>query len=279
MVRDEHAKRATGEASASLWDPERGAKLGAMKASTAAAALVLLSLAALASPALAADAVPSDPELALHYDFFDVQGTRVSDGSGHDHTGTIAAGTIVYGKRKPAVKLEGAGAVTAESLGRGIDFAGRAMTVGAMCKPSAPDGVIVSMGDAMDGFSLYVQDGVPHFAVRTKGTLHEVVATDPINLDQWTHIAGVIGPKGGLSLLVNAWMVAERAEPSFLTRTPAGSFAVGADAGTPVGNDPAARHWQGLLEDVRLYRGAISRQTHRDLLGDWANRPGCGCRE
>ena len=107
------------------------------------------------------------------------------------------------------------------------------MTVGAMCKPSAPDGVIVSMGDAMDGFSLYVQDGVPHFAVRTKGTLHEVVATDPINLDQWTHIAGVIGPKGGLSLLVNAWMVAERAEPSFLTRTPAGSFAVGADAGIP----------------------------------------------
>ena len=29
----------------------------------------------------------------------------MSDGSGHDHTGTIAAGTIVYGKRKPAVKL------------------------------------------------------------------------------------------------------------------------------------------------------------------------------
>jgi hypothetical protein len=46
-----------------------------------------------------------------------------------------------------------------------------------------------------------------------------------------------------------------------------------------VGTYSAALHWQGLAEDVRLYRAAINRQAHRDLLGDWADRPGCGCHD
>ena len=192
----------------------------------------------------------------------------------------VHEGSVVDGKPKPALRLAGAGVVTTEALGRDVDLAGRAITVGAMCKPSASDGVIVSMGDATDGFSLYLQGGVPHFAVRTNGALHEVSGTRPLDLDQWAHVAGVIGDKGGLSLLVNAWTEGDAAEPpSFLTRTPAGPFAVGADAGAPVGPYPAALHWQGLVEDVRLYRGAISRQAHRDLLGDWADRPGCGCHD
>ncbi len=99
----------------------------------------------------------------------------------------------------------------------------------------------------------------------------------PVDLNQWVHIAGVIGAKGGLSLLVNAWAVARRPSRAFLSRTPAGAFAVGADAGTPVGSYSTPLHWQGLVEDVRLYWGALSRQTDRDLLGDWPNRPGCGC--
>ena len=99
-----------------------------------------------------------------------------------------------------------------------------------------------------------------------------------MELDQWVHIAGVIGEKGGLSLLLNAWSVADSSEPSFLSGAPAGIFAVGA-AATPGASDSAPLRWQGLIEDVRIYWGAISRQTDGDLLGDWANRPGCGCRK
>jgi hypothetical protein len=49
------------------------------------------------------------------------------------------------------------------------------------------------MGDATEGFSLYRQEGVPHFAVRAKGVLSRGVATEPTDLDRWVHIAGVIG--------------------------------------------------------------------------------------
>jgi len=250
-----------------------------MKLSTVAASLFLLSASAPGPAALAAYLAGAEPELALQYDFFDVQGGVVADGSGHGHGGTLVAGTIVSGKRKPAVQLDGGGMVTTDSLGRGVDLAGRALTVGAMCKPAGPDGVIASMGDSSDGFSLYLRDGVPHFAVRSRGTLHEVADTDPVELGRWIHLAGVIGADGQLSLLLNAFPVANGAEPSFLARTPTGRFAVGADAATPVGPYPSALHWQGLLEDVRLYWGAVSRDAHRDLLGDWANRPGCGCKK
>ena len=40
----------------------------------------------------------------------------------------------------------------------------------------------------------------------------------------------------------------------------------------------AAPHWQGLLEDVHLYWGLIDRNNDRDQLQDWADLPGCGCR-
>jgi hypothetical protein len=242
-----------------------------------AAILVLFSGATPAWTVASAGGGAADPELALQFDFFDVRDGVVPDGSGHRHDGRLVGGTIVSGKRKPAVQLAGAGVVTSESLASDTELAGRALTVGAMCKASAPDGVLVSMGDTMDGFKLYLKGGVPRFAVRARGVLREAVADEPIELEQWVHIAGVIGEEGRLAVLVNAWAVGQTEALSFLARTPAGPFAVGAGGNGP-GGDSAGR-WQGLIEDVRLYRGAISRQAHRELLGDWANRPGCGCRK
>lgn len=249
-----------------------------MKAYAAATSIVLLCGTAPLAVLAAGDGAP-EPQLALQYDFFDVTGARVPDGSGNGNAGTIVAGVIVPGRRKPAVRLDGTGAVVSDTPGHGLDLAGRAITVGAMCRPAAPDGVIASMADATDGFSLYLKDGLPRFAVRSGGVLREVADTEPLDPGQWVHLAGVIGPNGELSLLVNAFPVAKGTEPSFLGHTPAGRFTVGAEAETPAGSNPEALRWRGLLEDVRVYAGAVSRDTHRDLLGDWANRPGCGCKK
>jgi hypothetical protein len=145
-----------------------------------------------------------------------------------------------------------------------------------MCRPAAPDGVIASMGDATEGFSLYLERGVPHFAVRTRGVSHRVAAADPVELDQWVHVAGVITASGELGLLVDAFPVA-RADGSVLLRGPDGPFTVG--AGSVASDHGAPATWQGLLQDVRLYQGALSREADRDLLAEWAARPGCGCRK
>ncbi len=165
----------------------------------------------------------------------------------------------------------------------GLDLASRALTVGAMCKPTAPDGVIVSMGDTRDGFSLYLQGGVQHFAVREKGALHEVVATDPVELDQWVHVAGVIDGKGELALLVDAWPVA-RAQGSLLAHTPGEPLSVGADAGSFVGEYSTPLYWQGLLQDVPPVLGRREprgkpRSPRRMGESSWLRRPQVRARE
>ena len=217
-----------------------------------------------------------EPELAVHFDFYVVDGADVSDGSVHGYTARLTAGEIVPGRKKPAVKFSGDGQLTMTERPQELDPSARALTVGAMCKPSAPDGVIVSMGDATDGFSLYLQDGVPQFAVRVNGALHKVAAREPVALNEWSHIAGVIGPKGELSVLVNTSPVG-MSQGSLMAHTPTEPLSVGADPRSQVGDYSGPLHWRGLLQEVRLYWGALSRENNRELLGDWADRPGCGC--
>ena len=246
---------------------------------TAILGCVLLSVSSLPVPATVwGDARAGEPELALLYDFYSVEGAGVPDGSGHGHTGTLQGGEIVFGRNKPAVQFAGKGRLTTLGVSADMDFTSRPLTVGAMCRPSAPDGVIVALGDAEDGFSLYLQGGVPHFAVRAKGTLHEAVAPEAVVLGQWVHLAGVIGAKGDLTLLVDAWPVVQ-SPGSLLTRAPAEPLTVGADTGAFVGGYSAPMPWHGLLQDVRLYRGVVSREASPDLLGEWADRPGCGSRK
>ncbi len=242
--------------------------------------LCALSLAALSSLALAygPEAQEPEPPLGLHFDFQTVDGPVVTDGTRSAHTARIEAGTIVPGRRKPAVQLAGQGQVAMADVPKDLDPTGRAFTVGAMCKPAADDGVILSMGDASEGFSLYLQRGVPQFAVRFGGVLRKVAAADPVSLDQWVHLAGVVSPSGELSLLVNT-SPAGKAAGSLLAHAPAEPFAIGADPGVPVGDYSGPLRWTGLIQDVRLYWGVMSRETTREPLGDWADRPGCGCRK
>ena len=70
-------------------------------------------------------------EAALHYDFFGVDGGRVSDQAEAKHDGTIQNGEIVQGKRKPAVKLDGRGAILVAASPADLDPAQKAFSVGA----------------------------------------------------------------------------------------------------------------------------------------------------
>jgi hypothetical protein len=239
----------------------------------------IASLLLLPTPALAAgpETGAAVPELVVLYDFYDVGAEKVFDGSGKGHAGTLVSGEVVFGRNKPAVRFAGQGAVTMSGKSA-LDLRSQALTVGAMCRPTARDGVVVAMGDERDGFSLYLHEGVPRFAVRAGGVLREVAAPEPVALDQWAHVAGVLDAKGGLSLLVDTWPVA-RAEGHLLSGSSPEPLAVGADPGSSVGGYASPLHWQGLLQDVRVYRGVVSRDDHRDLLGEWAQRPGCGCRK
>jgi hypothetical protein len=230
------------------------------------AVAMLLSLGPAGEIASAA-ANPEDGKLesVVRFDFLVVDGDLVGDGSGEHHDGVLQAGQIVDGKRKPAVQFAGNGLISLRD--DGLDPAGRALSVGALCQASTGDGVVVSWGDATNGISLYIRDFVPHFAVRVDGELTEAAADEPICQDQWIHLLGTLDSQGKISLIVNGWPVAEK-QGQLLADKPAEPFVCGADTGAAVGQYKSPLYWQGLLEDVRLYWGRIDRDRDSDELKD-----------
>lgn len=219
---------------------------------------------------------PERLELAVRYDFFLTEGSRVNDASGKRNHGTLSGGKIIEGRRKNAVRFDGAGAIVVEP-GTTIDPTARSFTLGAVCKPSTRDGVIASMGDANDGFSLYVKQGIAHFAVRTRGKLTEVADSESLPLDQWSHVIGGIDEAGEVWLVVNGYLTAHAHGTRLLSR-PAESLAIGDDPGATVVDYRGPSHWNGLLQDVRLYWGFIDLKADREDMKDWADLSGCGCK-
>jgi hypothetical protein len=216
-----------------------------------------------------------EPALVLQLDFLDVAGTKVHDAAGHGYGAILEGARLVTERKRTAVKFDGHGLVRLTDDAPALPVERRALTVGARCKPASPNGVIVSMGDALNGFSLYLQDGIPRFAVRSKGVLHTVVGSAPLELGAWAHVAGVIGARGELTLVVDT-MPDGSARGAMLDGAPAESLTIGADPGSPVADYAGATQWNGLLADVRLYWGEVGRKQAAAILGDWADRPMCG---
>ncbi len=216
--------------------------------------------------------------VALHYDFYAVEANRVLDQAKPKHEGTIRDGQIVQGKRKPAVQLDGHGSILVTATAADLDPTDKALTVGALCQPAAPDGMLITMGGAKNGLSIYLREGIPHFSVRSAGTVTTVAADKPVAMNQWIHLMGTLDSSGELSIVVNGWPRAT-AQGRLIAGTPELPLSIGEASGVEVNDTQQVPNWTGLLEDIRLYWGVMDRNQHRDQLGDWADLPGCGCRK
>ena len=192
-------------------------------------------------------------ELVLKYDFGSVADGAVKDVSGKGNDGKLAGGEVVTGRAGKALKLDGSGSVAVP--GR-LDSSMKPITVGAWCKPETADGVVVSQGGGSHGFSLYVKDGVPRFAVRSKGTLAVVSGKEKLPLGEWVHLSGVLNARGELHLRVDGRHVG-MAKGGAIAAKPFDKMEVGNDSSNRVADYGAATAWHGLIEDVRLYWGEL----------------------
>jgi len=115
-----------------------------------------------------------------------------------------------------------------------------------------PNGVIMSHGGLRHGYSLYLRDGKPAFAVRIDGKVYSITGNDRIEGN--TTLSGTITAKKQLVLQVNGKTVAERDIPDLIHDMPVDPPIVGHDlSGTVAGITLPA--YKGTMKRVAVYRG------------------------
>ena len=138
-----------------------------------------------------------------------------------------------------------------------LSIAKTPLSVEAWVKPSRPSGVVVARGGGAMGYSLYIKNGQPTFSIRTGGKVNKVISKGKI-VGKWTHLAGVLDGDGKLSLYVNGQPAGQRKGVPLISGDPIEGLAVGGDDKTPAGDYPEGSGLTGLIDEVRVYRRALS---------------------
>lgn len=118
------------------------------------------------------------------------------------------------------------------------------------------DGVLISQGAKLHGFTLYVEGGKLQFAIRRDGESH-LVSGETVPVDSATTIVAALGPKGRARLLIDAREVGS-AKTGFIARTPAQGLSVGRDSEDPVGVYPGEFPYPGEIEQVLLETSPVA---------------------
>ncbi len=124
------------------------------------------------------------------------------------------------------------------------------ITVRVEITEAASDGVLIAQGGSAEGFSLYLKDGKPTFALRHGGKLDATTAADALALEPTTITATLA--KDGTVTIKSGGKVIATGKSSPLKRQPADGLQVGRDEKGAVGEYTAPFVFKGKLGPVTL---------------------------
>jgi outer membrane protein assembly factor BamB len=148
------------------------------------------------------------------------------------------------------------GSRIAVEISTSLNPAKKALTVEAWVKADKPDGVVLARGGALHGYALSLKAGRPQFAVRADKELAVAAAKEPIGKD-WTHLAGVLTKDKQLRLYVNGKLAGSAKAKALIPQDPNDAMEIGIDDNSAVGPYTDAVGFTGLIDEVRIYRGAV----------------------
>lgn len=135
----------------------------------------------------------------------------------------------------------------------------RPLTVAAWVKSENADGVVLARGGNSAGYALWLKGGKPNFGVRVGGELTSIAAKQRI-VGEWAHLAAVLTPEKKMRLYIDGKLAASGEAKSLLTGDPAEALEIGLDEGSIVGDYPGPCAFGGLIDEVRLYHSALSKE-------------------
>ena len=134
-------------------------------------------------------------------------------------------------------------------------------TVTAAVQNASRGGVIVSQGAQINGWSLFVRDGKPTFAVRRAGKLAELTADRTLG-DAPTEVAAELRGDGTTRLLLGGVEVASGQAGGTIGNQPNDPLIVGDDQRGAVGSYPTPHPFRGTIRSVRLEIAAPEPPEH-----------------
>ncbi|UCH36633.1 MAG: sulfatase-like hydrolase/transferase [Armatimonadota bacterium] len=194
--------------------------------------------------------------LVLHYRFDGDDPARVADASGHGNDGAIHGARRRRWRGGTALQFTGNERVEVPKS-RSLNVSNTPFAVDAWINATGRDGVVAARGGETHGFSLYLKDGRPHFALRIAGVVEKVGANRTIN-GEWVHLAAALTADRRMKLYVNGEEVASREGSAFIAADPNEDMQLGTDAGTPVADYRGNHALRGLIGEFRLYVGNMT---------------------
>jgi arylsulfatase len=129
-------------------------------------------------------------------------------------------------------------------------IADRALVISAEIEPAGTNGVIVAQGGKANGFALYLQDGKPALAFRSRRQLTTIIASEPLRAGHFK-LEARIAANGAISISVDGKAVATGQASGLIARQPAAGLSVGYNDAA-VGEYPAPNAFAGTIENVRV---------------------------
>lgn len=137
-----------------------------------------------------------------------------------------------------------------------LDVSAVPFSFGAHVSRRGAEGVLAAFGGSQRGWALWLERGVPHFAIRNGRELRVVRGPAALPEGREALLVGALANDGMLRLFVDGTAVAEA--PGFpLDGLPTEGLSLGVDAETAVTDAHAL--FSGTLRDVRLWRGTVPR--------------------
>ena len=132
------------------------------------------------------------------------------------------------------------------------------LTVSAWVKPKRQKGVVLARGGWVHGYSLYLKEGTPRFALRVNKETQSVACDRSIPTGVWTHLAGLVTADKKLKVYINGTLAATDTTKGLVAGNPTEPMQVGADQKSPVGHYSAGLTFNGSIDEVRVYREALA---------------------
>jgi Concanavalin A-like lectin/glucanases superfamily/Domain of unknown function (DUF1929) len=207
-------------------------------------------------------APPTPTGLVGAWGFNEATGTAAADASGNGNAGTITGATwTTQGRHGNALSFNGTNSIVRVASSASLNL-GSAMTLSAWVRPTATQsGWRTIVQRQVDAYLLHASNDTGPLRPAGGATLADTVqwlsGPTAITVNAWTHLA-VTYDGATIRLFVNGTQAA--------TRTATGAIQT---TTTPLwigGNQPYGEHFQGLIDEVRVYNRALTQtDIHNDM--------------